>query len=164
MLWLTAPTHVTDGTQRLTESRLTVQEGECTPVDNVHVGAVHQHEVTNHGNVAVAGREVQRGALVVVAVVHLHIIAAQQELHLQQSRGHSVSCARSQTIVAQEPAPAGAHRRKPPESAQQTLLHATSLAHYHSQPKLHVHLGTHMCLPRCAGTGHTLPYAARCLL
>ena len=129
-----------------------MQEGTGTPVNDVHVGAVHQHEVTNHGNVAIAGRQVQCSALVVVAVVHLHIIAAQQELHLQQSGGHSVSCVRSAELCCSAGrAPTGTHKRKPPESVQQNLLHVTSPAHQPLTARLHRHLRAHMCLSKCAG-------------
>ena len=55
-----------------------------------------EHKVANHGNVAAAGRQVQSGALVVVPVVHLYVIAAQHEVHLH----HTIWWKEGQDITA----------------------------------------------------------------
>lgn len=60
-----------------------------------------EDQVAHHGNVAIAGRQVQRRALVVVTVIHFHIIAAQHEVHLKRTHMLLVLSPTEGTAVAQ---------------------------------------------------------------
>lgn len=41
-----------------------------------------EDQVAHHGNVTIAGGQMQCCALVIVTIIHLHIIATQHEIHL----------------------------------------------------------------------------------
>lgn len=58
-----------------------------------------EHQVAHHGDVAAAGSQVQGGALVVVPIIYLHIIATQHEVHLRVTIcHHQASVARNKQV------------------------------------------------------------------
>jgi len=72
------------------------QNTEGRPVQHIHVGSMDEDQMSHHGNVATAGSQVQRCALMVVSIIHLHIIATQHEVHLHMH----TSCAPASPLEA----------------------------------------------------------------